>query len=195
AAELRAIPAARIVANRKAGWGVRTILDGQIKTQSILDSFADGNEIDVPTILGTNSDEGRLRGTQLVATHAQDGAPVWQYFFDYVPDWRREEQPNGAPHAAEIPYVFNNLRAHRRGDAMTAKDQSVADYIHSCWLAFARSRAGISTIECAGDFVWPARSDANHRSVAIFQERPSLGRADDLRSPPNGAEPGPTSRP
>lgn len=35
---------------------------------------------------------------------------------------------------------------------------------------------------------------ADIRAVAIFQERPSLGKAQDLRSPPNGAAPGPTSR-
>ena len=47
-------------------------------------------------IIGTNSDEGRLNGTQRVANYAMNGAPVWQYFFDYVPDWRRPDQPNGA---------------------------------------------------------------------------------------------------
>lgn len=195
-AQMRDLPAWDIIGNREIGRGVRTILDGFVKAQSIADSFADGNAIDVPMIIGTNSDEGRLRGTQMVATYAQSGAPVFQYFFDYVPDWRRDEQPNGAPHAAEIPYVFDNLNLDRRiADRATEKDKATASYIHSCWVAFAKMPASSKTINCANGFEWPARTDANKKTVAILQEKPSLGHADDLRSPPNGAEPGPTSRP
>ena len=198
--EMRAIPAWDIIKNPDAGRGVRTILDGKVKVQSIMDSFFSETAIDVPMIIGTNSDEGRLRGTQMVATFAQTGAPVFQYFFDYVPDWRRDEQPNGAPHAAEIPYVFNNVTLDRRaGDRMTDKDKAVAARIHSCWVAFAlmpvTSLNSSRTIECANGFQWPARSDDNNKTVAILQEFPKLGHADELRSPPNGAEPGPTSRP
>jgi para-nitrobenzyl esterase len=194
-AQMRALPADSIIGNRNAGGGQRTVLDGRVKAQSIMDSFASGTAIDVPMIIGTNSDEGRLRGTQQVATHAQGGAPVWQYFFDYVPDWRRSEQPNGAPHAAEIPYVFDTVTADRRGgDRMTEKDKAVAKRIHSCWVAFAKAPPNTQTLNCADGFKWPARSDANQRTVAIFQERPSLGRAGDLKSPPNDAAPGPTSR-
>jgi para-nitrobenzyl esterase len=193
--QLRAIPANAILADSKTAFGLRTILDGRVKTESIMDSFASGTAIDVPTIIGTNSDEGRLSGTQRVATYAMSGAPVWQYFFDYVPDWRRAEQPNGAPHAAEIPYVFDTLKKDRRaGDRMTPKDLAVGAYIHSCWVAFAKQPLSSKTIECADGFVWPARTEANEQTVAIFQERPSLGKAAQLRSPPNGAAPGPTHR-
>jgi para-nitrobenzyl esterase len=193
--QLRAIPAEAIIADAKTGRGLRTILDGRVKTQSIMDSFAGGTAIDVPMIIGTNSDEGRLSGTQRVATHAMSGAPVWQYFFDYVPDWRRPDQPNGAPHAAEIPYVFDTLAKDRTGgDRMTPKDFAVGAYIHSCWVAFAKAPPSTKTLSCANGFEWPARAEANGQSVAIFQERPSLGKAPQLRSPPNGAKPGPTSR-
>lgn len=194
--DMRAIPAWDIIGSRETGRGVRTILDGTVKAQSIADSFASGKAIDVPMIIGTNSDEGRLRGTQMVATYAQTGAPVFQYFFDYVPDWRRDEQPNGAPHAAEIPYVFDNVTLDRRaGDRMTEKDKAVGSWIHSCWVAFAKMSVNSKTITCANGFEWPARTDENNKTVAILQEKPSLGVADELRSPPNGAEPGPTSRP
>ncbi|MFC3079725.1 carboxylesterase/lipase family protein [Phenylobacterium terrae] len=193
--QLRALPGEAVIGVERLGAGLRTVIDGRVKTQSIMDAFAAGEAIDVPMIIGTNSDEGRLSGTQRVATYAMSGAPVWQYFFDYVPDWRRAEQPNGAAHAAEIPYVFDTLRRDRRiGGRATDKDQSVADYIHACWVAFAKLPAGARAIEGPGGFVWPARTEANDRTVAIFQERPSLGKAQDLRSPPNGAPPGPTSR-
>jgi para-nitrobenzyl esterase len=194
-AQLRSIPAGAIIADAKTGRGLRTILDGRVKTQSIMDSFASGTAIDVPMVIGTNSDEGRLSGTQRVATHAMSGAPVWQYFFDYVPDWRRPEQPNGAPHAAEIPYVFDTLTKDRTGGSrMTPKDLEVGAYIHSCWVVFAKALPSTKTLSCANGLEWPARTEANGQTIAIFQEKPLLGKAPQLRSPPNGAKPGPTSR-
>jgi para-nitrobenzyl esterase len=194
-AKLRALSGDRIIGNRATAGGERTILDGRVKTQSILDSFSSGSAIDVPMIIGTNSDEGRLRGTQQVAMHAQTGAPVWQYFFAYVPDWRRADQPNGVPHAGEIPYVFETVTADRTGGSrMTDKDKAVAKRVHSCWVAFAKAAKKISELNCADGFTWPSRTEANNRAVAIFQEYPSLSHADELRSPPNGAKPGPTSR-
>ncbi len=195
AEQLRAIPAEKIIASRATRGGLRTIIDGRVKTQSIMDSFADGAAIDVPMIIGTNSDEGRLSGTQRVATHAMGGAPVWHYFFDYVAPVRRADNPNGAPHSAEIPFAFDTLKLDRRiGAAATAEDQKVADYMHACWVAFAKQAASQRTIDCGGKFAWPARTEANGQTVAIFQAAPSLGKAPDLRSPPNGAPPGPSSR-
>lgn len=195
AQQLRALDANAIIANRQLGGGLRTIIDGRVKTQSILDSFASGNAHDIPMVIGTNSDEGRLSGTQKVAEFAMPGAPVWQYFFDYVPQARRADNPNGAPHAAEIPFVFDTLEADRRtAGKVTAEDQRVADYVHDCWVAFARQPASSREIKCAGDFRWPARTEVNDRTVAVFQSAPSLGKAAGLRSPPNGAKPGPTSR-
>lgn len=193
--QLRGASAADVVLkDRVLGAGLRTVLDGRVKTQSIMDSFAGGAAIDVPLIIGTTSDEGRLSGTQRVATHAMTGAPVWQYFFDYVPDWRRPDQPNGVPHAGEIPYVFDTLAADRAGARMTPADHAVAARVHSCWVAFAKAAKDATGLTCAEGFHWPARTEANGRAVAIFAERPRLGRAAELRSPPNGAPPGPTSR-
>jgi len=193
--QLRSVPAADVVLrDRVLGAGLRTILDGRVKTQSIMDGFAEGVAIDVPLIIGTTSDEGRLSGSQRVATYAMPGAPVWQYFFDYVPDWRRPEQPNGVPHAGEIPYVFDTLAADRAGARMTPQDHAVAARVHSCWVAFAKAARAATALTCAEGFRWPARDETNGRAVAIFAERPRLGRAAELRSPPNGAPPGPTSR-
>ena len=192
--QLRAIPAEAIIANTATRGGLRTVIDGRTKAQSIIDSFAAGSASDVPMIIGTNSDEGRLSGTQRVATYAMTGAPVFQYFFDYVPQAHRAENPNGAPHAAEIPFVFDTLAVDRRIDGqVTAEDQKVADYVHACWVAFAQQPVSSRTVACPG-FDWPARTEANGQTVAVFQTAPSLGKASNLRSPPNGAPPGPTSR-
>jgi para-nitrobenzyl esterase len=181
--------------DRAIGGGLRTILDGKVKAQSIIDSFSSGTAIDVPMIIGTHTDEGPRNRTHRVAPHAMTGAPVWQYFFDYVPDWRRPDTPNGVPHAGEIPYVFNTVNYDRNaGSRMTDKDRAVAARVHSCWVAFANQPVSQRTINCAEGFSWPARTEANGKAVALIQERFSLTRADALRSPPNGAPPGPTSR-
>jgi para-nitrobenzyl esterase len=193
-AQLRAITPEALMAHAQTRGGLRTIIDGRSKTQSIMDSFAAGSAMDIPMIIGTNSDEGRLSGTQRVAAHAMNGAPVFQYFFDYVPEVRRADNPNGAPHAGELPFVFDTLNLDRRiAGKATAEDQKVADLVHACWVAFAKQAAPTRTISCKS-FDWPARTDANSQTVAIFRTVPSLGKASDLRSPPNGAAPGPTSR-
>lgn len=193
-AQLRAIPPDAILAQAQTRGGLRTVIDGRSKTQSIMESFAAGAAIDIPMIIGTNSDEGRLSGTQRVATYAMTGAPVFQYFFDYVAEVRRADNPNGAPHAAEIPFVFDTLNLDRRiAGKATAKDQQVANLIHACWVAFAKQAPDVRSIACP-EFDWPARTEANSQAVAIFRSAPSLGHAPDLRSPPNGAAPGPTSR-
>jgi len=193
-AQLRAVTADAIMAEARTRGGLRTVIDGTTKTQSIMDAFVAGAAMDVPMIIGTNSDEGRLSGTQRVATFAMTGAPVFQYFFDYVPEVRRADNPNGAPHAAEIPFVFDTLDFDRRiAGKATAEDQQVADLVHACWVAFAKQAADARSIACPV-FNWPARTEANGQTVAIFRSKPSLGHAPDLRSPPNGAAPGPTSR-
>jgi para-nitrobenzyl esterase len=107
---------------------------------------------------------------------------------------RRAENPHGAPHAAEIPFVFDTLNVDRRiAGKATAEDHQVADLVHACWVVFAKQPPDARTIACPG-FAWPARTKENGQTVAIFRSTPSLGKASNLRSPPNGAAPGPTSR-
>ncbi len=205
AEQLRALSADQFLADRAAGFGLRTIIDGVVKTASIMDVFEAGEENDVLLMLGTNSDEGRLVGTQRVASHAEDGSAVFQYFFDYVPEALREHDPNGAPHAGELPFVFDTLATYApllaKGAAdtsaasvVTAQDQQVADFVHSCWVAFAKAPVDTRQIECGQDFTWPARSGANDHAVAWLSDEPRIVAAQTLRSPPNGAEPGRTWR-
>lgn len=65
----------------------------------------------------------------------QQQVPVWQYRFGYVAQSKQDELP-GALHATEIPYVFNTLLATYH-DALTHKDQQVADLMHQYWVNFA----------------------------------------------------------
>lgn len=192
---LRALSARQILAHPRHGFGARTILDGKVKAQTISEAYEQGKVQDVLLMLGTNSDEGRLTGTNAIASFAEGLGTVWQYFFDYVPEAMREQHPNGAPHSGELPFVFNTLDTHPAlAGNITAEDRRAATLIHSCWKAFARAEPGETSLTCGEGFDWPARAVGNGHAAAVFRAEPSLAPAETLRSPPNGAEPGPTHR-
>ncbi len=50
----------------------------------------------------------------------------------------RERMQNGAPHGAEIPYVFANLGAPR-GATVAPQDQAVARMVNTYWANFAKT--------------------------------------------------------
>ncbi|WP_280455601.1 carboxylesterase/lipase family protein [Nocardia brasiliensis] len=107
----------------------------------------------------------RFPARQLAHAQAGTGTPVFAFEFA----WRRVDQDFGAFHALELPFVFDTL------DAVPAlvgpnPAQSVADEMHTAWVAFART----------GDPGWP-RDSAEHPSVRVF----------DAPAPPG--EPGPVS--
>ncbi|AJP72096.1 carboxylesterase [Sphingomonas hengshuiensis] len=75
--------------------------------------------------------------TRAVARILAPRQPVWLYRFDYVATAMRH-QWEGAPHASEIPYVFDTVRV--RYDRATApEDLAVAAQLHRSWVAFARA--------------------------------------------------------
>lgn len=65
--------------------------------------------------------------------------PAYVYLFSYVPAAMRERFPNGAPHASEIPYVFNTLEARRGADTPTPEDREVARMMNTYWANFAKT--------------------------------------------------------
>jgi para-nitrobenzyl esterase len=69
-------------------------------------------------------------------TLSSEGQPVWVYRFSYVATSVRKEWP-GAPHASEIPFVFDTVKA-RYGAALTYEDEKVAQAIHAHWLQFVK---------------------------------------------------------
>ena len=64
---------------------------------------------------------------------------VYEYRFSYVAESLRATL-RGAPHATEIPYVFDTVAA-RYGAALTANDARAARIVHAYWVAFARTGA------------------------------------------------------
>lgn len=65
------------------------------------------------------------------------GQPVWEFRFSYVAESMRGQWP-GAPHASEIPFVFDTVRARYAGQ-LTAADQRIAQIIHAYWVQFAKT--------------------------------------------------------
>ncbi len=69
---------------------------------------------------------------------ADRGTPVYQYRFGYVAQAMRHDWAAGAPHASEIPYVFDTVAA-RYGTQLAAPDAAVADRLNAYWVNFART--------------------------------------------------------
>jgi para-nitrobenzyl esterase len=73
----------------------------------------------------------------VAATLSKQDQPVWQYRFSYVAESMRSQWP-GAPHATEIPYVFDTVKA-KYADKLTDNDEKAAQAIHAYWVQFAKT--------------------------------------------------------
>jgi para-nitrobenzyl esterase len=70
------------------------------------------------------------------------GAPAYVYRFSYIPASMRERWQNGAPHGAEVPYVFATLGASQGPfptPIPTPEDQAVARAVNTYWTNFAKT--------------------------------------------------------
>ncbi len=90
----------------------------------------------------------------LALLHTQNGAPTYRYRFSAVAA-SVADTLKGAPHASEIPYVFNTLPAAHW--AMGARDRKLADAMTDYWVAFARYGAP----KAQGLPAWPMVSGDN----------------------------------
>lgn len=69
---------------------------------------------------------------------AKQGIPAYEFRFGYVADSMKGEWKTGTPHATEIPYVMNTVKA-KYGDKLTATDARIADQTNSYWANFAKT--------------------------------------------------------
>ena len=74
-------------------------------------------------------------------TVSSQGVPAYEYRFSYVAESLRDKLP-GAPHATEIPYVFNTVDVVYK-DKLTPADEEISKKVHAYWVAFAKT--GIPT--------------------------------------------------
>ncbi len=94
------------------------------------------------------------------------GQPVYEYRFSYVAESQRKTLP-GAPHASEIPYVFDTVAAHL-GKDVTAADEAAARAMHRYWVAFART----GKPEPRGEPAWPAYQTASDELMNFTEHGP-----------------------
>lgn len=101
-------------------------------------------EVDDATLsqrLETDSFLGSQRW--LVSRHARNGHPAWLYYFTYQLEAHRGEYP-GAPHGAEMRYVFGTLDGLARvqdrpmGKIISPVDRVMAATVSAYWVAMAR---------------------------------------------------------
>lgn len=67
---------------------------------------------------------------------ASTGQPAYEYRFSYVAESMRSRW-KGAPHATEIPFVMDTVRA-RYGNELTAADEKAAAVANAYWANFAK---------------------------------------------------------
>jgi para-nitrobenzyl esterase len=93
----------------------------------------------------------RIAGDQMMVEPARwvsravssQGIPAYEYRFSYVADSLRDKYP-GAPHATEIPYVFDTVDVVYK-DKLTPADEAMAKKVHSYWVAFAKTGSPSTT--------------------------------------------------
>ena len=73
----------------------------------------------------------------VASVFASEGVPSYEYRFSYVAESMRSKWP-GAPHATEIPFVFDTVSA-KYGKDLTPNDEKIAQAMNSYWVAFAKT--------------------------------------------------------
>jgi para-nitrobenzyl esterase len=106
----------------------------------------------------------------IARTLSARGQPVYEYRFSYIPTSMRGKWP-GVWHAAEIPFVFDTVRAHY-GAQTSAADQTMAREIQSYWVAFARS----GRPDPAGEPAWPRYEQSTDRLMNFTEQGPKVER-------------------
>jgi para-nitrobenzyl esterase len=84
------------------------------------------------------ADQMMVEPARFVArTIGATGQPAYEYRFSYVAESMRKKWP-GAPHATEIPFVFDTVAARYEKD-LTDADKATAQAANAYWVNFART--------------------------------------------------------
>ena len=121
-----------------------------------------GNSEGFAVATAASADAVMIEPARAIARALAPRQAVWLYRFAYqMPgDWARRN--GGAPHASEIPYVFDTVTA--RAVPMVSAEIPVATLTHRYWVNFATCGAP----DCSGNVpIWP-RVTSEDTSVQII---------------------------
>jgi para-nitrobenzyl esterase len=117
------------------------------------------------------SDRMMVEPARFVArTVAATGQRAYEYRFSYVAESMRK-QWMGAPHATEIPFVFDTVAA-RYGKDLAAVDEATAKATLAYWVAFAKT----GNPDSEGLPHWPAYDAAGDQLMDFTKDGPVAGR-------------------
>lgn len=156
------------------------MIDGVMVVEDPQTAYLAGRESHIPIMIGANSDDigvGAQTMEQLMveparfvaSTLSSQGISTYEFRFAYVADSQRASWTIGAPHATEIPYVFNTVSAHY-GPALSNRDAAVARVANAYWANFAKTGNPAGT----GLAPWPAYNPSDD----ILMEFSADGRAE-----------------
>ncbi|MDF1680338.1 carboxylesterase family protein [Ponticaulis sp.] len=97
-----------IAAADEVGFRANVVVDGYVIPEPVSTMFANGDQAQVPLIVGANQGERSLQtSVPLMANlHSAAGAPTYVYNFTQLPMGWREEEGCVAFHGLELTYVF-----------------------------------------------------------------------------------------
>lgn len=113
----------------------------------------------------------------VAATLAKQGLPTYLYRFSYVAASMQDQWKTGAPHATEIPYVMDTVKA-KYGDQLSATDAKIADETNSYWANFAKT----GNPNGAGLPVWPRYDPAKDQLMNFTAKGVPVGMTDPVKA-------------
>ncbi len=88
--------------------------------------------------VAVSSDAMMAEPARFVAqTLSSQGVSVWEFRFGYVAESKRM-QWLGAPHATDVPFVFDTVKAHY-GATLTPEDEKAAQQMNAYWANFVKT--------------------------------------------------------
>jgi para-nitrobenzyl esterase len=109
-----------------------------------------------------------------LATHHSRQAPTRRYYFSYVPELLRPDQPHGVPHGGEIVFPFNTGDiAHGTSGKFTDADRAMAQKLSDYWFSFAETGTP------AGAKAWPLHE---LKGLVVVDNVLELGEAIEVRA-------------
>ena len=129
------------------------------QARSLYDPDGKRSPFDLATQI--SADKAMVEPARAVARVLSPRQPVWLYRFDYMNASLRKDF-SGAPHASELPYVFDTL-ADRRDTPPSPEDQPTATLIHRYWVNFAKT----GRPDGAAVLAWPKYDPATDKVQVI----------------------------